>query len=285
MSCRLRTDAFTFYSVGVVSFLESTVATYVENLIPFFPDNPAVRDWLQRVWLPEEAEHGRLTRRYVERVWPEFEWDNAYALFLQSYKPRCDHRLLRRSPALEALARCVTEAETAMMYRCFGAYASDPELQSLMRRMSTDEARHFAYFRKVFNHYDRTERQPIWRTAMIVVGRSKLVRDEDLPIAFAHLNTCWRRRRPFDSMSYEEFLFAACLMMRRYFPFEDATRMLFRPLRKGRPLEKLLIRVLALVLRRQYLCLARPNITFDRTAGSHSLAAAGQRARSATRGA
>lgn len=57
-------------------------------------------DWLTTVWLPEEAEHGRLTRRYVQEVWPEFAWDAGYEAFFKRYGPECDYQKLRPSPAL-----------------------------------------------------------------------------------------------------------------------------------------------------------------------------------------
>jgi hypothetical protein len=248
----VRTDAFTFYALASISFLEFTVDTYVDNLVPVFRDDPAVRDWLERVWLPEESEHGRLSRQYVERVWPEFDWVSAYHRFLESYAARCDHHLLRPSPALEALARCVTETETAMVYRCFAAYVSDPALRALLRRMSGDEVRHYAYFRKVFDRYDAIERNTLWRKAATIVRRSQLVRDEDLPLAFAPLNDAWRSSQPFQPIDYATFFSMVGRFLAHHFPFEEAWRMLFRPLRTGRWFDTLLIGVLTRLVRRQY---------------------------------
>src|SRR5262245_5163377 len=96
-----RTDGFVFYSLASISFLESTVGTYVANLEPFFRNDPETRAWLRDVWRPEESAHGGQTRAYVLRTWPEFEWARAYARFLEAYAPRCDHELLRPSAALE----------------------------------------------------------------------------------------------------------------------------------------------------------------------------------------
>lgn len=252
MSTSIRHDAFTFYSLATVSFLESTVATYVENLFPYFEEDPAALNWLQTVWLREEAEHGRLTQTYLRATWPDFDWQQAYEEFLQSYVPRCDSALLRPSPALEALARCVTETQTSMIYRCFGDYFVDPHLTELMQRLSREEVRHYKYFRRLFEKYERLERNSLWRKIGTLVSRSALVRDEDVALAFRPLNRHWRGAMPFAPMSYRDFLSRAGQVMRRHFPFEEAKRMLFRPLRSGAWHEKLLVDCLSVVVKRQY---------------------------------
>jgi len=82
-----RSDAFSFYACTIASFLEATVAVYVENLKPFFGSNEEDDPWLQEVWLPEEAEHGRLTQEYVHGMWLEFEWERSYSGVLDPLHP------------------------------------------------------------------------------------------------------------------------------------------------------------------------------------------------------
>jgi len=252
MGIPARTDAFTFYSLASISFLESTVATYVRNLEPFFARDDDTRRWLRDVWLPEESSHGRRTRDFVARTWPGFEWERGYARFVAAYGPRCDHALLRPSPALEALARCVTETETAMIYRCLADYAGDAELSALLREMSADEVRHYGYFRRVFERYDARERNSTWRKARTLVARSELVRDEDVRLAFLPLNACWRAAPPFARLDFDEYLARAAEVMAEHFPLEEAQRMLFRPLRHGRWFERRLVSLLGRIVRRQF---------------------------------
>jgi hypothetical protein len=252
MTSAARHEAFAFYSVASISFLESTVATYVDNLEPFFRRDAETRRWLRDVWLPEESAHGRLTRDYVARTWPEFDWPRGYARFIAAYGPRCDHVLLRPSPALEALARCVTETETAMIYRCLADYTRDAELGAMLRGMSADEVRHYGYFRRIFERYDARERNSTWRKARTLVARSQLVRDEDVRLAFLPLNACWRGRLPFAPLDFDQYLERAGQVMAEHFPFEEAQRMLFRPLRNGRRFERRLVWLLGRIVRRQY---------------------------------
>jgi hypothetical protein len=262
----MRTDPFCFYGLCVVSFLESTVATYVENLSPYFDCDPEIQRWLKTVWLPEEAEHGRLAKQYVEKTWPEFDWEHGYNLFLNHYRPRCNYSLLRPSPALEALARCVTETEATMMYRCIGSYVSDPELKILMKKLSTDEVRHYTYFRDVFDKYESAEKNSFLRKARTIIARNELVRDEDIALAFMPLNHYWRGRMPFEKMLYSGFLVRTSMIIEQHFPFEAAKRMLFRPLGKGSRLEALAVDFITWMVRRQYPKKTSPMLSLnDRT--------------------
>lgn len=88
MKYLIRRDALLFYSLASISFLESTVATYVENLSRIFMTDPEMIEWLQTVWLREESEHGRLAKQVVQENWPEFDWEKGYRLFLSNYRPR-----------------------------------------------------------------------------------------------------------------------------------------------------------------------------------------------------
>jgi hypothetical protein len=253
MTSPSRIDPFCFYACALPSFLESTVPTYVDNLEPFFRADKETLDWLRDTWLPEEAEHGRLLRAYVERVWPEFRWERAYAEFRGCYVPRCETGNLRPSVGLEALARCVTETEATMIYRCIGRYAADPELAALMKRLSSDEARHYSRFRRLHEKHQAGEKLGFLRRARALIARSELVREEDLALAFLPLNAAWASPPPFATCSYRQFLAAAGQVMRAHFPFEEAKRMLFHPLKGDSPSERLTVAIMAWIVSRQFL--------------------------------
>ena len=248
-----RHDPFCFYACVLPSFLESAVPTYVENLEPLFREDPETLAWLHDTWLPEEAEHGRLLRNYVERVWPEFQWERAYVEFCVLYLPRCETGKLRPSAGLEALARCVTETEATMIYRCIGRYATDPELAMLMKRLSSDEARHYSRFRRLHERHQATEKLSFLRRARALIARSELIREEDLALAFLPLNGAWSSPPPFATWSYRQFISAAGRIMRVHFPFEEAKRMLFHPLRTQSPGTQLAMAFMAWWVSRQFL--------------------------------
>lgn len=234
-----RHDALAFYACTIASFLEDSVAEYVENLQPFFADDPETGRWLRETWLPEEEAHGRLTRGYVEATWPEFDWRRAYGAFAARFLPQCHFSKLRPSPALETLARCVTETESAMMYRCIARYTRDPGLRALFERLSRDEVRHYRRFRKLHQRLQMRERNSLCARLLVLVDRSRLVRDEDIALAFAPLNDAWRSAPPIPLWSNRQLLQRAAGAMKAHFPFDEARRMLFRPLGLGRAFERL----------------------------------------------
>ena len=246
-------NPFIFYATASASFLESRVETYVENLEAVFAGEQGILTWLRDIWLPEEAEHGRLLKSYVVRTWPRFDWNRGFTLFSTRYVPRCDHSRLRPSPGLEALARCVTETGASMIYRCIGAYAIDPELKALMRRISTDEVRHFRRFRDIHQHYDRTERRNLLCKARIMFARALLVRSEDLALSFEPLNCSWNGAAPFVPWSYADFLAETARVMRVHFPHEQAARMLTSPLRTRSFALRYASSILAALVTRQFL--------------------------------
>jgi hypothetical protein len=67
-------EAF-FYLIASASLMESATDLYTANLIDYFAGDDEVTSWLEQCWLPEELQHGRGLRRYVEAAWPDFSWE------------------------------------------------------------------------------------------------------------------------------------------------------------------------------------------------------------------
>ncbi|MFT5572448.1 MAG: rubrerythrin [Cryomorphaceae bacterium] len=251
-----RSDAFTFYSMTVISYLESAVPNYVENLDVIFKDNPELVDWLDNVWLHEESEHGELAKGFVQQTWPEYDWQKGYEKFLVKYGPRCAHEELRDSPGLEALARCVTETQATMSYRCLMNYSSDPKLIALMKKMSTDEVRHYREFRKTFDQYNQIEKNSFFTKARTIIGRSELVKDEDLFMAFEPIADCWKGQSLVPHWEYSDYMDALGKISREYMPIEEAQKMLFKPMRTKGKLNNFLVNCIAGIVKRQFLAVS-----------------------------
>jgi hypothetical protein len=75
---RVRERDDLFLLVCSASFIESGSSTYSRNLVDYFSDDAEVREWLIEHWEPEELQHGRALRAYVQHVWREFDWEGAY---------------------------------------------------------------------------------------------------------------------------------------------------------------------------------------------------------------
>jgi hypothetical protein len=249
----VRVDAFLFYSMAISFFIESTTPEYVVNLARVFDKDLQMKSWLEGTWQREEVGHGELMRERVERLWPEFDFATAYAGFTRRYALRCDTSLLRPTPALEALARCVTEAQAAASYRALASYTQDAALAETFLGMAADEARHYAYFR-AFERHNEAEKQRSLTRIRTVVARTLMVQDEDLALAFSSLNYNWKAAPPFArEADYAAYLRLVRYLMPHHFPVIAATRMLLKPVFGGTWLEKLATSTVPDLLRRQFL--------------------------------
>jgi len=242
MSTPVAADALSFYVLTTASFLESHVATYVDNLEGLYADDQPTRQWLRKV-----------LGEYVRKMWPSFDWQRAFDAFSSRYLPVCSPALLRPTPGLEALARCVTETAATMTYRCMAEYTDDAELRALMRRLSSDEIRHYRYFRRLHLGCNGRERIGFARRARTVLGRSELVRDEDLAMAYEPINASWTVPPPFALWTYEEFRRASAAVVKAHLPLREAKRMMFSPLKSDSWLARLALSTLGVLVTRYYL--------------------------------
>ena len=103
----VRQDKNLFYLLTAASFVEIAADLYSENLARHFDDDQEIVDWLQTSWGKEEVRHGETLRKYVKTVWPEFDWETAYAGFYKEYSKKCIVSSYESSQALEMVARCV----------------------------------------------------------------------------------------------------------------------------------------------------------------------------------
>ncbi|MGN8554650.1 UNVERIFIED_CONTAM: hypothetical protein OHV15_18910, partial [Microbacterium sp. SLM126] len=86
---RVRDNRTLFYLLVGASFVESGSDTYAGNLASYYAAVPEAAEWLSRHWEAEELQHGLALRRYVEHVWPEFDWELGYRRFFEEYSATC----------------------------------------------------------------------------------------------------------------------------------------------------------------------------------------------------
>ena len=98
---RVRDDRTLFYLLTGASFIESGSDTYAGNLAQYYADVPDAAKWLSEHWESEELQHGLALRRYVEHVWPEFDWERGYQRFFDEYSQTCSVDNFERTQALE----------------------------------------------------------------------------------------------------------------------------------------------------------------------------------------
>jgi ferritin-like protein len=223
-----------FYLVAAASFMEITTDRYTSNLIDKFSGDDEITGWLAAHWLPEELQHGEALRKYVETAWPEFDWDGAYASFIDEFAAYCAGERLEPSRTREMASRCVVEMGTASFYTTLSRIARDPVLARLAHLIAQDEIRHYKHFYRYFRRYQAAERTGRGPIAAALWHRLSMIAGEDNEIAVKHVFAKRQPGRVFDRRAYRNIRRGSSALIRRHFPHRMCVQMLLRPLRLGR---------------------------------------------------
>ena len=225
---RVRPHEDLFYLLASSSFIESGSDLYTRNLIEHFAGDDELQEWLAGYWEPEELQHGRALAAYVQRVWPEFDWERGFAAFWNEYGASCTNTELEKTRGLELAARCVVETGTASLYRALYTIAEEPVLRELMDLIRADEVRHYKHFYQAFRRY--REREAIGRTRIVVAVLKRVleIRDEDSDVALRHVFAARNPDR--DPADYRSSAAQARDLLRRHIPAEMTVKMLLKPI-------------------------------------------------------
>jgi len=212
--------------------MESATDLYTENLIDFFVDDKEVTSWLEHYWLPEELQHGRALRRYVEIAWPEFDWEPAFRRFVEEFRPFCDVAL-EAARSLEMASRCVVEMGTASYYTTLSRGSPEPVLSVLTRRIVEDEVRHYKHFYRFFRKYRGMESPSRAAVVPALWRRLRMSGGDDSFIVLKHVYTARHPGDSFDFGVYRNLRRECGELVRAHFPHEMSVRMLLKPLGLG----------------------------------------------------
>jgi hypothetical protein len=238
-----------FYMVATASLMESATDLYTANLIEFFAGDDEIGSWLQDFWLPEELQHGKALRRYVETAWPEFPWAAVREAFVEEFRPFCDEAL-EPVRSLEMASRCVVEMGTASFYTGLSRASPEPVLAEVTGRIAKDEVRHYKYFYRFYREYRERERPDRGAVGRALWRRLRMNRGEDRLVAMKHVHAARRPGAPFDAGAYRQVLRQCRELMRPRFPAEMSMRMLLKPLDLDPRLQRLILPVLIALVRR-----------------------------------
>ncbi len=219
-----------FGLLAASSFIEILSDLYARNLAEYYAGDAGVCAWLTGKWEAEEVQHGRALRRYVEHVWPDFDWERGFAGFRADYSPYCQTQFLGPTRALEMAARCVVETGTASFYTMVRDLAPEPVLAMIAGRIRADEIGHYKAFYRYYRQYQDHERNGRSRVARELWRRVAEVDSEDAYLGVR--NACRIRYpdRPFGRTDFTAFRARIAAWMRKGYPFPMATRMLIKPL-------------------------------------------------------
>lgn len=225
----IRANGALFYSVAGAALLESAAERSAQRVLRLFGDDPALSGWLTAECLPRHRDRARMLRDYVEQTWPEFD----FATALHDYTGASDDdRGLppqSASAAHEALARCLSAAQSALFYGALSRWAEDHRLRELAATFADEEGLALMRFRSV---YERTARASdmrwmgAWGAACRLMRRG---RDVQLPFVFACLAAHWRPHAPIADMSFRDFMRRMRGVVRHHADLGFAQRILFAP--------------------------------------------------------
>jgi hypothetical protein len=238
-----------FYMVATASLMESATDVYTANLIEFFAGDDEIGSWLEDSWLPEELQHGKALRRYVEAAWPEFPWEAVREAFVEEFRPFCDEAL-EPVRSLEMASRCVVEMGTASFYSGLSRASPEPVLAAVTGRIAKDEVRHYKYFYRFFRKYREREQPGRGAVGRALWRRLGMNRGEDRLVALKHVHAARRPGARFDDGAYRHVLRQCRELLRPRFPAEMSMRMLLKPLDLDPRLQRLILPVLVAVVRR-----------------------------------
>ena len=219
-----------FFLLMSASFIETGSDTYAANQAEHYAAWPEIAVWLKDQWESEELQHGRALRAYVEAVWPEFPWQQAYDSFFAEYSQLCTMEELYPDPRLEMVARCVVETGTTAYYHTLRELSDEPVLSELLGNIRNDEVNHFKHFLKYFKELQ--QQSPVGRTriAKALYGRLKELRESDSDIALRHVWAHKGRYFADGSTRFEDMAQRIYELVSRRLPADLAVRMLLKPM-------------------------------------------------------
>lgn len=226
-TARVRDSDALFLVTCSASFVESGSDTYSRNLIDYFADDAEVGDWLHAHWEREELQHGRALQAYVRHVWPEFDWDAAYAGFFAEYATLCTLDELEPTRGQEMVARCMVEMATTTYYQALSRTCDEPVLRDLAWRIRSDEVRHYKHFYRYFLKYSQREGLNRPHVLAALLRRVAELRNSDADIALRHA-AHWRFGT---GVSGADATRQVLDLMGASYPLDLAVRMALKPLR------------------------------------------------------
>ena len=239
-----------FYLLVSASFVESGSHTYTRNLVAHFDAYPQIADWLQHQWEPEELQHGRALKKYVQTVWPEFDWQTAYDAFFADYSRLCTVEELEDDRALELVARCVVETGTATYYQTLRDLTAEPVLNELAERIRVDEVQHYKHFYHYFRQLNAERDLSRARIFGALKRRLNELRVSDSDIALRYVWAFRHAPGEADEVPFEQVCQRLYRRVGALLPMEQAVKMLLKPLALPHRMEHVIERPLARIARK-----------------------------------
>ncbi len=229
-AARVRSHEELFLLLAGASFVETASDLYTRNLVEQFRGDAEVSSWLTGQWEPQELQHGRALRAYVNRVWPEFDWQHEFAAFLAEHSQNCTTEELERSPGLEMAARCVVEMGTSTYYAAIRSISDEPVLGRLVRAIQRDEVNHYKHFHRYFRKYNAGERNSRANVLGALARRLRVILRSDVERGSWYPYRALHPHASRDGREFRRAVARTTTLVRRHYPAPMAVKMLLKPL-------------------------------------------------------
>jgi hypothetical protein len=227
---RVRSSEELFLLLAGASFVETASDLYTRNLVEQFRGDAEVSSWLTGQWEPQELQHGRALRAYVNRAWPEFDWQHEFAAFLAEHSQNCTTEELEASPGLEMAARCVVEMGTSTYYAAIRSISDEPVLGRLVGAIRRDEVSHYKHFHRYFHKYNAEERNSRALVFGALARRLRVILRSDVERGSWYPYRALHPRAVRDGREFRQAIARTTTLVRRHYPASMAVKMLLKPL-------------------------------------------------------
>lgn len=176
-----------FYLITSASFTKTATYFYARDLTRYFSAYSEMAGWLERDWQQLELQHATALKRYIQAVWPEFDWDSAYEFFLKEFVVTARGRALASNHSLEMAACCALEMAAASYYSALRELSREPLLRLLAWHISADAMCNYQNFYRYFNQCRRVEQATRNQVLRAMWQRLKQLNSGDNAIAMKHV--------------------------------------------------------------------------------------------------
>jgi hypothetical protein len=166
----------------------------------------------------------------VNRAWPEFDWEEAFAAFLAEHAQRNTPDDLETSPGLEMAARCVVEMGTSTYYAAIRSISDEPVLGRLVSAIQRDEVSHYRHFHRYFQQYNAGERNSRAMVFGALARRLRVILRSDVERGSWYPYRALHPHAARDGREFRRAVARTTALVRSHYPASMAVKMLLKPL-------------------------------------------------------
>jgi len=239
-----------FYLITTASFIKSATELYVRDIVKCLSADVEIADWLEQHWLQEELQHGRALARYVQTVWPQFDWASVYEYFFKEFATTFRDIPSASSRSLEMVSCCVVKMANAGYYAALSGLTHEPILSLLARRISEDEVRQYQNFYRYFNQYRQVENTSRVQVLWTIWQRLKFLYDGDSVIAMKHVYGACHPEEPSEWRKFRQMQKHCRHRTAKFFPRKMCAEMVQKPLDIGQRFQHVTVPILGRMTQR-----------------------------------